>query len=182
MGHMPRGPGAPVNAAPALPRAVTTRLAQHPRQRTADSLVAAMRVLDPALLHNREPVAGDPLLHRAIRAGDSDGLLFAALALGADTDVRDEQGWTALHLAAAMNDDIAISMLLRADADVRAFIVQGPLAGWTPLHVLAHGGFFRESNPCAIALLAAGAEPDDVRTADGRSPSMIQATTEAVRC
>ena len=77
------------------------------------------------------------------------------LAAGARVSVRDDDGWTTLHIAAVnSNDPAVIRTLLNAGAEVYA---REGESGWTPLHTAAIGS----DNPAIItALVAAGAEVD----------------------
>ena len=77
------------------------------------------------------------------------------LIAGAWVNVRDDDGWTPLHLVALNSNDLAvIRTLLNAGAEVDA---REGESGWTPLHVAAAGG----DNPAFIQILvAAGAEVD----------------------
>ena len=68
------------------------------------------------------PAARPDALHRAVKAGDIDGLK-AALASGADVNARDGRGWTALMHAANKGHALMVPHLLAvsgADLDVRA--------------------------------------------------------------
>ena len=60
-------------------------------------------------------------LHRAVQAGDIDGLK-AVLTAGANTNARDRRGWTALMHAANKGYKLLVPSLLgaKADPDVRA--------------------------------------------------------------
>ena len=60
-------------------------------------------------------------LHRAVQAGDIDGLK-AALKAGANANARDRRGWTALMHAANRGQTLMVAPLLaaKADPDVRA--------------------------------------------------------------
>ena len=60
-------------------------------------------------------------LHRAVQAGDIDGLK-AALEAGANANARDRRGWTALMHAANKGQTLMVAPLLaaKADPDVRA--------------------------------------------------------------
>ena len=73
--------------------------------------------------------------------------------------LRNDLGWTPLHLVAAQGDDtrpehaLVASLLIAAGADVNA----RDLAGQTPLHLIAMNGS-RASLPVARALLPSGAD------------------------
>ncbi len=76
----------------------------------------------PAQPAEPEPARLPPdALHRAVAAGDIDGL-NAALKAGVDVNARDGQGWTALMHAAEKGYKLMVGPLLeaRADPDVQA--------------------------------------------------------------
>ncbi len=74
------------------------------------------------------------------------------IAAGAEIDVADEKGRTALHYAAETGSEAMIALLLLAGADVGVLDGQGD----TPLHLAVGKGF----DPAARALLEAGADPN----------------------
>ena len=67
-------------------------------------------------------------LHEAITSATGDAV-SRLLAEGADVNARDENGWTALHLAVAYDSVEDIPLLLAGGADVEA----RNLRGWPPL-------------------------------------------------
>ena len=91
------------------------------------------------------------------------------LAAGADIGVRDDDGYTPLHLAAWGNGNPAvITALAAAEADMG---VQEYEEGWTPLHLAAR----YNDNPAIItALVAAGADVG-ARDDDGDTPLHLAA-------
>ncbi|MDE0099470.1 MAG: ankyrin repeat domain-containing protein, partial [Truepera sp.] len=91
------------------------------------------------------------------------------LAAGADIGVRDDDGYTPLHLAAWGNGNPAvITALAAAEADMG---VQEYEEGWTPLHLAAR----YNDNPAIItALVAAGADLG-ARDDDGDTPLHLAA-------
>src|SRR5690606_9511977 len=101
-----------------------------------------------ALLWAAAPDA--PLADAAMR-GDLQEVR-ALLAAGADVNVAQGDGMTALHWAAELGDVEMAKMLIAAGANVRAVTRIGE---FTPLHVAAEGGHA----DVAAALLAAGADP-----------------------
>ena len=85
----------------------------------------------------------------AARSGDA-GLAERALAIGANPNVVNRRGLTALHVAAWHGHTRVARSLIRAQADVNA---RGGRAGETPLHAAA-----RANQPeMVILLLGAGA-------------------------
>jgi hypothetical protein len=72
---------------------------------------------------------------------------------GADPDIPDKHGWTAVHWAATdtKSDGDFIRLLINEGADIE---VQDTLSGWTPLHVAA----VKSNLEAATALVDAGAK------------------------
>ncbi len=66
-------------------------------------------------------------LHRAVQAGDIDGLK-AALSSGAAADARDRRGWTALMHAANKGHTLMVAPLLAAKADPNVRAADGATA------------------------------------------------------
>ena len=71
------------------------------------------------------------------RHHDRHDLLADLIAAGAEIDVRGLNDWTALHFAAAYDDDVAVTMLLRAGADPNARTRIDDLE--TPLEIAERG-------------------------------------------
>lgn len=73
---------------------------------------------------------------RMHRAASDPWLLELLLSLGFDPDVRDKDGWTPLHFAAAYGVTASASLLLAAGADPEP----RTLAGKTPADIAAANG------------------------------------------
>ena len=100
------------------PEGLRTMRAKAKRQR-GGSAPGATQAARP-----QQPVARGPrldALHRAVQAGDIDGLK-AAVKAGADVNKRDGRGWTALMHAANKGYTLMVESLLeaKADPDIRA--------------------------------------------------------------
>ncbi len=102
-------------------------------------------------------------LHRAVRAGDVDGLK-AALKAGVDADARDRRGWTALMHAANKGHTLTVAPLLaaKADPDVRA------ADGATALFMAAAHGHTE-----IVSLLVKGGADISIRGPKGRTAAGI---------
>jgi len=106
-----------------------------------------------------------PPLIDAVREGDTPTVL-ALLAQGADVNVTEGDGASALHWASYRDDARVVGLLLDAGADVDATNDLGA----TPLWVASQNG----NAVTASALLEAGADPNLVLLA-GESPLMVAA-------
>ena len=96
-------------------------------------------------LPSREPAVAD-----AAMRGDAASVK-KLLSQGADADLAQGDGMTALHWAAERGDSSMVAALLKAKADVKAVTVNG---GYTPLQLAARAG----SAGAVRQLLAAGAD------------------------
>ncbi|MEU5978982.1 ankyrin repeat domain-containing protein [Streptomyces sp. NPDC047315] len=96
---------------------------------------------------------GPEALFAAVHEGDADGVV-RALRAGVPADATDEEGQTALYVAALHNDLGAVRLLLAAGADPER--PSGDDGGDLPLCGAAVGGHAQ----VVRALLAAGARPD----------------------
>ncbi|MYB07342.1 MAG: hypothetical protein F4Y24_13405 [Gemmatimonadetes bacterium] len=112
-----------------------------------------LALLLPAGVGHDSPVAD------AAMRGDA-AAVRALIADGADVNVAQGDGMTALHWAASNRDPGLARMLVEAGADIGA----GTRIGrYTPLHVAAQAG----AGEVAEVLLGAGAEPDAAITVGG---------------
>lgn len=83
------------------------------------------------------------------------------LKAGADPNVKDRRGFSALHHAAQLNRPLVVKALLRGKANPN----QGNQYGITPLHTAAAHGFAAVT----LALMKGGAKPG-ARASDGTEP------------
>jgi ankyrin repeat protein len=105
-------------------------------------------------LPSRAPAVAD-----AAENGDA-AAVKKLIASGADVDIAQNDGMTALHWAADRGDSATVAALIKAKADVKALTVNG---GYTPLMLAARAG-----NASVVKqLLAAGADPKAVSEAGG---------------
>ncbi|MEV4881021.1 ankyrin repeat domain-containing protein [Streptomyces cyaneofuscatus] len=99
-----------------------------------------------------EPIRDEPSLFDALY--EDENAVVRALRAGAQAESSDEEGTTALYLAAVQDLPQAVRLLLAAGADPNR--VSGPEAGDLPLCGAACGGH----TEVVEALLSAGAQPD----------------------
>jgi ankyrin repeat protein len=129
--------------------AVSAAGAQNNRADTRDT-----RAKVSMKLPSREPLVAD-----AAMKGDA-AAIKKLISSGADVDIPQNDGMTALHWAADRGDTAAVAALLSAKADVKARTVNG---GYTPLMLAARAG-----NAAVVKqLLAAGADAKAVSGAGG---------------
>ena len=98
-------------------------------------------------------------LHRAVQAGDIDGLK-AALKAGADANARDRRGWTALMHAANKGQTLMVAPLLAAKADPNVRAADGATALFM---AAAHG------HGEIVSLLMKGGADISIRGPKGRT-------------
>ena len=117
------------------------------------------------VFHTSASASLDEQLFDAARNGDAETIV-ALQAAGANPNVRNNDGWTPLHLAAQNSHAQAIAALQAAGAKPNARSNDG----WTPLHLAAQNGHAQG----IAALQAAGAKPN-VRSNDGWTPLHLAA-------
>ena len=108
----------------------------------------------------------DPLLD-AVRAGDAP-TVESLLAGGADPNVAQGDGLTALHVAAEQGDAEITRLLVGAKANVEA---KTRIGDYTPLHLASAGGH----SSIVRSLLEAGADLHAVTTSTGVTPLHLAA-------
>lgn len=114
-----------------------------------------------ALLLWAAPPADSPVADAAMR-GDAEAV-EALIARGADVNVAQGDGMTALHWAAERADAALVRVLLDAGADVTPVTRIGD---YTPLHLAARSG----NAPAVEALLEAGGDPRAVTATGAVTP------------
>jgi ankyrin repeat protein len=112
------------------------------------------------VLNTRDPSTGETALHLSVKAHNDNWVGFL-LNKGADTEIKDRNGNTALHDAALVGDPTAISYLTSMKARVNATNNNGE----TPLVLAVH----RKDIEIVQLLIAAGADPNIQDTIAGKS-------------
>ncbi|KAL9097074.1 MAG: hypothetical protein Q9165_001038 [Trypethelium subeluteriae] len=103
--------------------------------------------IDAKTLQGRTP------LHWAVRYGQ-EGLLQFLVGKGADPDIFDEHGKTALHMAISDGDTASVKVLLSSPKSID--LQHEDVEGWTPLRLAAKNGRLK----MVKILLQGGAEVD----------------------
>jgi len=112
------------------------------------------------VLNTRDPSTGETALHLSVKAHNDNWVGFL-LNKGADTEIKDRNGNTALHDAALVGDPTAITYLTSMKARVNATNNNGE----TPLVLAVH----RKDIEIVQLLIAAGADPNIQDTIAGKS-------------
>ena len=129
-------------------------------------MVLTVVALATVLLAGAVPAADSPLLD-ATKRGD-EAAVRSLLAEGADPNVAQGDGLTALHLAAQAGNLEIAELLLAGGAKVEA---QTRIGGYTALHVASQGAH----GAVVSVLLAAGANAGAVTTTTGVTPLHLAA-------
>jgi len=112
------------------------------------------------VLNTRDPSTGETALHISVKAHNDNWVGFL-LNKGANTEIKDRDGNTALHDAALVGDPTALSYLIGMKARVNATNNSGE----TPLILAVH----RRDIDAVQALVDAGADPKIQDTIAGKS-------------
>jgi ankyrin repeat protein len=112
------------------------------------------------VLNTRDPSTGETALHISVKAHNDNWVGFL-LNKGANTEIKDRDGNTALHDAALVGDPTALSYLISMKARVNATNNNGE----TPLILAVH----RRDIDAVQALIDAGADPKIQDTIAGKS-------------
>jgi len=112
------------------------------------------------VLNTRDPSTGETALHISVKAHNDNWVGFL-LNKGANTEIKDRDGNTALHDAALVGDPTALSYLISMKARVNATNNSGE----TPLILAVH----RRDIDAVQALVDAGADPKIQDTIAGKS-------------
>jgi len=112
------------------------------------------------VLNTRDPSTGETALHLSVKAHNDNWVGFL-LNKGANTEIKDRDGNTALHDAALVGDPTALAYLISMKARVNATNNNGE----TPLILAVH----RKDIDAVQALIDAGADPKMQDTIAGKS-------------
>ena len=118
-------------------------------------------LIEAGAVANTQKLTEDTPLNDAITWRIKPELIAMLLEAGADPNIPDEGGDTALHKAAATGDIAVVKLLLDAQADINALTVWR----YTPLTI----AIFNEAEEVVALLLEAGADPT-IADADGNKP------------
>lgn len=94
------------------------------RQKDKKQIEKLCKLGFPELINFTEPVDGDSALHLACVANDVDMVHFL-LELGAHPDVQDRKGRTPVMKAAELGHDLALDVLVQAEADMTKIDEEG---------------------------------------------------------
>nr|XP_056712696.1 ankyrin repeat and EF-hand domain-containing protein 1 [Euleptes europaea] len=140
------------------------------RQKDKKQIEKLTKLGYPELINFTEPVNGDSALHLACVANDIDMCHFL-LDLGAHPDVQDRMGRTPAMKAAELGHDLALDVLVQAEADMTIVDEEGK--GILFYCILPTKRHFR----CVQMVLEYGADVNNV-TFDGK-PVFLQACEQA---
>ena len=127
-------------------------------------------------LGNTKAQLGQKLLKECKKENPNIYLIKELLACGADTNTRNDNGWTALMCASFKGNAGIVRMLLAAEADLSAENDFGETALWK-------ASYFGHTETVRV-LLAAGADPNAARTTDGATAliwASIRGNADVVR-
>nr|XP_008114260.1 PREDICTED: ankyrin repeat and EF-hand domain-containing protein 1 [Anolis carolinensis]XP_016851574.1 PREDICTED: ankyrin repeat and EF-hand domain-containing protein 1 [Anolis carolinensis] len=140
------------------------------RQKDTKQIEKLTKLGYPELINFTEPINGDSALHLACVANDIDMCNFL-LELGAHPDVQDRMGRTPVMKAAELGHDLALEVLVQAEADMTIVDAEGKgVLFYCILPTKRH-------NRCAQMALEFGADVNNCTT-EGK-PVFVQACEQA---
>lgn len=130
------------------------------RNGKGDEVINILSKPGSRIINTRDPSTGEGALHIVTKRGDSKYLRYL-LQQGADPNLRDGKGNTALILAVQLGQDNLVPILTDGKANVNL----GNSSGETPLIMAVH----RRNLELMRALIDAGADPDQTDIIAGKS-------------
>lgn len=130
------------------------------RNAKGDEVINILSKPGSRIINTRDPSTGEGALHIVTKRGDSKYLKYL-LQQGADPNLRDGKGNTALILAVQLGQDSLVPILTDGKANVNL----GNSSGETPLIMAVH----RRNLELMRALIDAGADPDQTDIIAGKS-------------